>query len=162
MELHDLVLAARAHPYASAASAAILYIVLLKTASLLSNIRYARSTGLNYIIYPYGPGGNFSDVFLGTGPSTGQRLVRYLPKDWQDYFHNSAFGSHWMVQGRMARKHGSVYLGVSPAANMHGVVCYISDAAVITQVLTDSAMFPKPLDVYGGAPHDLIPRNSGS
>lgn len=128
------------HPYAILGFSVAFYFILRTSLSLLGNIRYARSTGLNYIIYPFGK--NFAELIIAAG--CGLRLVQHLPKEWADYWYNTSYASHWAVQGRMARKYGGVYLAVSPA----GVLCYVSDATAIAGILASREMFPKAVKSY--------------
>ncbi|RDW81470.1 cytochrome P450 [Aspergillus mulundensis] len=75
----------------------------------------------------------------------------WLPTGVADYIADAAFRGRWDVKDRLARKHGGVYISVTPGL----VSCHVGDADVVSQVVKDRKGFVKPVehlkafDMYG-------------
>jgi hypothetical protein len=130
------------HSYFSLLFGILILSTLLSTVSLVKNIRYAKTTGLNYIVYPLTFGGPLLIFVTAFRPV--RRLLLLLPLQWQDYFNNATFGAHWRVKGRLAKRYGGVYLTVSAAR----VACFVCDAEAANEIMSNRERFPKPWKAY--------------
>jgi hypothetical protein len=141
MPFVDLLLS---HPYPTIFLLPILTIVTLRPLlSLISHIRYARSTGLNYLIYPFEIDAPII-VFLLTQPKIHSLIRRTCSPAWQDYIWLMAYNTHWWVKDRMSQRYGDIFLAVSPCS----MCLFASNTDAITAILGDPVRFPKMLDGY--------------
>ncbi|KAL5000108.1 cytochrome P450 [Aspergillus recurvatus] len=120
---------------------ALIYIIHTAL-SLLSNLHLVRRTcpSLPRIIFPISEA---NLLYLSLFESRWFNHIRrhWLPTSVADYIADGAFRGRWDVRDRLARKHGGVYLSVTPGL----VSCHVSDAEVVSQVVREREGFVKPI-----------------
>ncbi|GFF25645.1 hypothetical protein IFM61606_09508 [Aspergillus udagawae] len=107
-----------------------LLLPLLRTlSSFLRNLNLARKIKLPYTVFPIYEA-NLLYISLFESRWFRHIINTYVPGYLRDYIYNGSFRGRWAVKDRLKRRHGGVYLSVSPG----GISCHVADADVVSQV----------------------------
>ncbi|KNG88605.1 putative cytochrome P450 monooxygenase [Aspergillus nomiae NRRL 13137] len=117
---------------------------------LIQHRNRARKIGLPYVSFPISSHNLFFLSLFET------RIVPYVINTWlppklADYIYDSGFKTRWMTKDRLHKRHGGVYMLITPAVS----TCMVGDASVASQICMSRQGFPKPhkqygaLDIYG-------------
>ncbi|KAF9890797.1 hypothetical protein FE257_005367 [Aspergillus nanangensis] len=118
--------------------------------NFLHNLKLARDTGLPYLLYPISEHSLLYVILFET--RVVPNLVRkWLPTRLSDYIFSSVLKYRWTVKDRLHKRHGDVYMLVTPGT----LSCNVADAAVVSQICMARRSFEKPakqfegLEIYG-------------
>ncbi|KAL4894728.1 cytochrome P450 monooxygenase [Aspergillus ambiguus] len=111
--------------------------------ALYRNIRLAQRTGLPYVVAPFSSSVPMMILFETT-------WIPYIVQHWlplwlADTINDPLNNFRWRIKNRQAKRYGSVYLVVTSRT----VICCVSDAAVVSQIVNARHEFPKPVWQYG-------------
>ncbi|KAE8324192.1 cytochrome P450 [Aspergillus sergii] len=104
----------------------------------------ARKIGLPYVSFPIS---SHNILFLSLFET---RFVPYVINTWlspklADFIYGSAFKTRWAAKDRLHRRHGGVYMLITPSVS----TCMVCDASVASQICMSRHGFPKPIKQYG-------------